>query len=135
MGTDPVTPAYDPGDDCNTCKDIIFNGITPLYVEAHVSGVEACPGGPAFDPNGVWLLTQVLECQWLGGAGGVGFNWILQLNSSIFTIVSGPAFFFSGTILSRCISTFTNDLVVCNVPATSGINGTVEVFWGPTIGP
>lgn len=135
MGIDPENTDYEEGDECPLCVDVLFDGVTPKYVEAHVEGVEVCPGGPAFDPNGVWLLEQIAACQWLGGAGGFGFIWILNAGASSFTIVSGPVFLFAGTDANDCVDEFSNNIVACNIPFEAGKNGTVKMFWGPTIGP
>lgn len=135
MGTDPVTPTYDPGADCNTCKDIIFDGVTPLYVEAHVDGIAACPGIPFALPNGVFLLTQTVPCTWIFNDGaGTAWQWILNPADSRFLITFVGFFWFVHIIAGVCNFTFTNTNV-CGVALAIGLGGTVEVFWGPTIDP
>lgn len=134
MGLPTDYGEYEEGDECPLCAATLFGGVTPKYVEAHVVGVDVCPGGPAFDPNGTWRLEQIAPCQWLGGAAGWGFVWILNPGESSFTIVSGPVFLFAGISVSDCVDVFINQQFECDLPFTAGVGGTVDVFWGPTIG-
>ena len=135
VGTFPETPAYPEGAECAVCVSALFGGVTPKYVEAHVDGVIDCPGGPVFDPNGVVLLTQNAACGWLGGKGGFAYNWILLVGQSIFRIESGLQTFFTAAPLIECVTEFTNLHTACTGGVVLGKDGTVEIFWGPTIGP
>lgn len=133
MGIDPINPGYPPGDDCVNCQDIIFNGITPLYVEAYVSGISACPAaGPLQPPSGVFVLTQIAPCSWLFFDGVIAYQWTLTDVDSNFVIAAHPILWFSHTDPTECVSTFTNQLA-CGPANHFGTGGAVEVFWGPTL--
>lgn len=135
MGLDPEFPGFESGDECPLCVESLFNGTTPKYVEVDVFDLELCPGAPPLELNGTFLLTQTAPCQWLGGPPGVGMVWILNIGQSLFTIVSGPVFFFSGVVAASCIDAFVNLIVNCNPPFQMGKNGYATLWWGPTIGP
>ncbi len=135
MGLDPENTDYEEGDACALCVDALFDGSTPKYVEAHVEGVEVCPGAPPVDPNGVHLLTQQLACAWAVTTAGLTYAWTLNVGQSIFSIFSGPVRFFSSTVAIACLDSFTNGFNACIPPLQLGKNGTVKLFWGPTIGP
>ncbi len=135
MGTKPDTPAYEPGDDCDACKSVIFNEITPKYVEAHVEDITVCPGFVAPTPNGVFLLTQTVPCQWVGFFNGWAYRFQLSVFNTSFAILAGPSIVFTSTILIICQTSFTNQNGPCNLPFSVGTGGTVDVFWGPTIDP
>ncbi|MBA7673968.1 hypothetical protein ES703_82175 [subsurface metagenome] len=135
MGLKPTFPDYYPGAPCPDCRDVIFDGVTPMFVEAWVFGIALCLGAPPFDPNRVWLLEQTAPCQWLGGEAGFGFSLIYTPTNSIFTISSGPVVLFSDNIALTCQTLFNNLNLICNFPNPAGINGWVTIFWGPGIGP
>lgn len=133
MGTDPITPIFDPGADCNLCKDVIFDGVTPLYVEAHVMGIEQCPAMREVPEDSVVILTQDTTCRWLLNGPPWTYVWDLIAGQSLFTITFAGQFAFQQIVAINCLSTFTNANIHCGFPV-AGINGTVEVLWGPTIG-
>lgn len=135
MGIDPENPDYEPGIDCPTCKSVIFDEITPKYVEANVVGIVLCPGFVVPTPNGVILLTQTGPCQWVGGFNGWAYLYSLTFINSTFAISAGPSICFTHTIAVICQSAFTNQNAACALPFSVGLGGTANVFWGPTIGP
>lgn len=135
MGTNPETPNYEPGNKCVYCWEILFNDITPKYVEADISGIEKCI--PAFPdpPNGTFLLEQqVNACQWRYAVGPIIMTWELRVDESRFIILAAGAIWFNSIVGDTCIDAFVNQNV-CGVGPTLGENGYALCYWGPTIGP
>lgn len=134
MGTDPETSDYDPGNDCTVCVDVLFDGVTPKYVEADVVGIVKCIGVPDDPPSGTFLLTQaVLACLWQYTENGLFINWELRAGSSILT-VGVPGFrWFHATVFEICWDAFVNQNV-CGAGPVIGEDGYVTLWWGPTIG-
>lgn len=135
MGTDPETDDYESGLECALCVDELFDGLTPKYVEADVSGVVMCAGVPQPDPNGTFLLTQVLACRWELVGPVWRYRWTLAVGVSVFEIQAGPSFCFTSSPAFECFDTFVNSLIACSPPFVIGHSGYVLCYWGPTIGP
>lgn len=135
MGLRTTFPDYYPGGPCNVCKDVIFEGVTPMFVEAWVFGIVKCPGIPIEPPNGNFLLTQtVLPCVWEYVDVPLVIRWRLLADRSIFDIRWFESFWFFARIDDICFDTFDNENV-CGVGLIAGDNGWVTIFWGPGIGP
>ena len=135
MGIFPPTDDFPLGVACGTCTASIFPDGTPLYVEAHVTGIVACPLFPGAQmPNGVFLLTQTAACIWFFASPTFFFTFALTAIDSQFTIGGAGLVFFSSGIAAICQTSFSNQ-ANCAVPATAGSGGSADVFWGPTIGP
>lgn len=135
MGTSPPNPTYEAGDECTHCHSVIFNDVTPKYVEIVVSDIDVCPLaiGPA--PDGTFLLTQrEIPCIWSLNLGRFTYSWRLTATNSVLTINEGLQIWFAAETFTACIDTFVNDTFCAN-PQDDGVNGTVTVHWGPTIGP
>lgn len=135
MGLDPEYPDYEEGDECPLCVDLLFDGLTPKYVEADVSGIVACPLIPMSPPVGTFLLTQTYDpCKWEYMTPEFVITWGLEPDRSYLTIwVAGGKWFYS-EVLDQCFDAFVNELD-CSVGLTLGENGYVTLWWGPTIGP
>lgn len=135
MGLDPEFPDYEEGDACPVCVDILFNGVTPKYVEIDVSGITKCPIAIGDPPNGTFLLTQVQPCIWRASVFPDNFEWNLQVARSFFKIFQTPfEIWFSSDWAVECYDAFVNQNI-CGVGPAYGANGYVLVWWGPTIGP
>lgn len=135
MGLPPELPDYTPGVACPSCEATLFGGVTPLYVEAHVQGVIECPGLPT-GVNGVILLTQGgPPCNWVFNTPAIFWRWTIGPAGSEFAISTGGALYFTDPSGVNCRTTFTNTSPGCVPFVFAGHGGTVEVFWGPTIGP
>lgn len=135
MGLDPKHPDYEPGNQCNVCKDILFAGVTPKYVEADVSGINPCPGIEDPAPNGTFLLTQgVNPCFWQYTTNGLFINWELRIDRSILSIGVLGLWWFRAIVEDTCFDAFVN-VNVCGEGPVIGENGYVLLYWGPTIGP
>lgn len=135
MGTKPETPDYEAGNNCTHCNSVIFDDVTPKYIEVHISGVVACPLFPVPMPNGVGLLTQQeAPCNWIGGMPGFNMGLAFGAGQTHFLISFGALFYFESLILLPCQTILPNQQV-CGFPAIAGHQGTAEFFWGPTIGP
>ncbi len=136
MGTDPAKPDYEPGRRCGTCEDILFNGVTPKYVEVDFSGIVCCPGiqGPA--PNGTYLLTQnaINPCQWDAGFPTDIRRWRLEPARSYLLLMEGGFNWFNSYPYLTCMDAFINENV-CPLNLAVGFDGYAVCFWGPTIGP
>jgi len=135
MGLAPEYPDYEEGDECEVCVDILFDGSTPKYVEAYVTGVTLCPGAPSIVIDGTFLLTQSGPCVWGLIVAGILYTWTLRVGQSVFGITSGPAIFFSSIVNDDCYDAFVNQNGPCNWPFIAGTGGYVLLYWGPTIGP
>lgn len=135
MGLDPEYPVYEPGDECALCVDLLFDGLTPKYVEVDVSGITKCPIAPVDPPNGVFLLTQTAPCRWqLLTDDFVAFIWELNNNQSIFSILRLGMIWFKANVAFDCFDAFVNENV-CGVGPVWGEDGYALCYWGPTIGP
>lgn len=136
MGIDPENPDYEPGDECTRCVNVLFNGLTPKYVEADISLIVKCPFAIGDPPNGTVLLTQnpMSSCQWIAGAHPNFITWTLLAGHSIFSAGTIPFFWFFADVAFECIDAFVNTLV-CGVGPTYGESGYAACWWGPTIGP
>lgn len=135
MGTDPSTDDYEPGIQCPLCKDVLFDGITPKYVEADIFGIIQCPGKPAVPTNGTCLLTQTFACRWFGLYEGWDVTWNLAGLASGLDISQVLLRAFVGFVADDCIDAFVNVQVDCVAPFNCGRDGYVTLWWGPTIGP
>lgn len=135
MGTAPDNDDYDSGDDCAICLDVLFDGVTPKYVEADVFGVVKCPMAFGDPPAGTFLLTQTAPCSWMYLFDGkYSLSWDLRPHDSTFIITFPGFFWFLSIVLEPCFDAFVNQNV-CGVGPTFGENGYVTLWWGPTIGP
>lgn len=135
MGLDPEFDEYEEGDECPSCVDILFDGVTPKYVEADISGIIKCPMVIPDPPNGTVLLTQTVPCTWKTVVGINFYEWILGPASSMFTIYSAPTFVWFVHIRALlCCDAFVNSNV-CGVGGAMGDSGYATIWWGPTIGP
>ncbi len=135
MGLDPEFPNYEAGVDCAVCKSVIFNEVTPKYIEANVQGVLPCPTPPLVFTNGVYQLPQTAPCLWnLILPGLINVAYQLNIGSSTFSVTAPPFIFFVEQIFVNCQTSFTNT-AVCGVGGAIASGGTAEVFWGPTIDP
>ncbi|MBA7696618.1 hypothetical protein ES703_105268 [subsurface metagenome] len=134
MGLAPTFDDYAGGAACAVCKDEIFNGKTPFFIEAWVFSVDLCPPDPGPSPNGVHLLSQKEPCLWELLGPVWRFQWELTPALSRFDIQAGPSFSFHSVVEEICIDTFDNELLICAHPFVIGINGWVTIFWGPGIG-
>jgi len=135
MGTDPSTDDYSEGDECALCVDLLFDGLTPKYVEAFITGIDKCPISPWEPPTGTALLTQIQPCVWTGLIGVSQIQWVLQPGQSILKIFPNVFWsFFNSIVADDCIDAFVNQNV-CGVGGSYGENGYVLLYWGPTIGP
>ena len=137
MGTKPITPTFETGDDCELCGCPDLGENTPRYIEAHISGIVDCPGAILPAPDGVYLLEQfnVRPCIWGTNIGIQSIILNYENEDSIFEIqVTNNILWFQHQTGLKCSSSFINQLVLCggDIQATGG---TVTVFWGPTIGP
>lgn len=135
MGTKPPTPTFEPGVACAQCEATMFGGVTPKYVEANVQGIVKCPGVMIDPPAGVFLLTQqAAPCFWLYLIPGFFIEYRLQAGTATILIWEAGFWWFSAGPGAPCLSSFVNNQV-CGTPPWIGESGTVEIFWGPTIGP
>ncbi len=135
MGTDPETPAYEEGVKCVVCWELLFDDITPKYIEVDFSGVEACPGAPLDVINGTFLLTQsVDECLWSLVWGVYFIDFRLRPGESRLRAGSPGLVCFQSIVADDCIDAFVNQNV-CGVGPVYGENGYGLCYWGPTIGP
>lgn len=133
MGLDPDDDDYDEGVECATCVDVSFDGVTPLYVWVHVSGVENC-GVLNFAYNGSFKLEQTANpCIWSGAFTRNGQRGSIEYKaaptSSVFMSWIDPwVTIFHGVDVDPCIDEFDN-ILVC-APAVCH-NGRAIVTWGP----
>lgn len=135
MGLDPEHPDYEPGVQCVLCKDLLFDGVTPKYVEADISGIERCPIAIGPTPDGTFLLTQSAACRWQYlSPDDIAFIWELNPGTSIFSILRLGFIWFRSNVPDNCIDAFVNQNV-CGVGPVYGENGYALCYWGPTIGP
>lgn len=135
MGTKPDKDVFEPGEECPTCVDILFGGITPKYVEVDVVDIEKCPGPAIEIPDGTYLLTQSeFPCIWHGFYDVGVFLWDLRADDSRFHIGIPDKTFFWSLVEDTCIDAFVNQ-ETCDMPGALGFNGYVTCWWGPTIGP
>jgi len=135
MGLRPDYPDYEPGIDCFVCNDLLFNGVTPKYVEADISGISKCLPELPDPPNGTFLLTQQANpCVWLLTAAGMSYVWELRIDRSLFYVIIAGGQWFNSEVMHTCFDAFVNQNV-CGVGAVYGENGYGLCYWGPTIGP
>ncbi|MBA7680739.1 hypothetical protein ES703_89060 [subsurface metagenome] len=135
MGTLPPTPAYEEGDECPVCVDLLFGGVTPKYVEIDVTGLNRCPIATEDPPDGTYLLTQAAPCLWTLTVGNRGYAWRLLNGRSILRLDWIGFFnFFYSSVLESCYDAFANQ-TVCGLPNDWAEDGYVTCWWGPTIGP
>lgn len=133
MGLSPEYPDYQGGVACNLCKDVIFDGKTPFFVEAWVSGIIQCPGMRTVPGNITVLLSQDTPCRWILNGPPWTYVWELSTAQSLMTITFGGEFAFQRILTAECISEFKNANQTCGLPV-AGRFGFVFIFWGPTIG-
>lgn len=135
MGLDPEHPDYEPGVPCPVCEDILFDGVTPKYVECVLSGIERCPGSPDEDVNGTYLLEQQPDpCLWWYFSAPISIRWRLGGAASRLEVWRGVESWFDSTVLDVCFDAFVNGNV-CGVWPAIGHEGYAVLWWGPTIGP
>lgn len=134
MGTPPPSEIWEEGAACATCVDVIFDGSTPKYVEAHVKDVIICPGVPPPGPDGVLVLPQLAACTWGVAKGAWTYRYQLFAGTSLFSIMAGPGIAFFHQPIAICQTSFTNQQLVCAPPFGIAKLGTCEIYWGPTIG-
>ncbi|MBA7580470.1 hypothetical protein ES708_22362 [subsurface metagenome] len=138
MGLDPTDPVFEPGAQCGNCKDVIFGGITPKYIELRMHDVVQC-AGPTAPPNGVILMTQQggSPCIYNGNIGVSFFTIIFKAaTTEVFVlIIIGAVFYYWFRNLNALVC---SDLVantnVCPGAQIIGEGGHVHLYWGPTIG-
>lgn len=136
MGEDPNDNDYEAGDDCNACKNIIFDGITPEFVWMQVDGIAKCPGFPVDMPNGLFLLQQsAAPCVWFLSQGGWNFIWSIGAGSAANITLAAPPnpSAFNGFSDPDCDTNFANDNAICG-PTVAGTGGNVRIYWGPSVG-
>lgn len=136
MGDPPDLDEWPPGDDCAQCKSVIFDEITPKYVEVLIAGLVKCPLAVLDPPDGVYLLEQdnIIPCLWGGLAGPIGLSWFLNAGKSLFQADIGMGlFWFQHQTNNPCDTIFTNQLGPCGGDVQA-IGGTADIFWGRTIG-
>ncbi|MBA7699059.1 hypothetical protein ES703_107744 [subsurface metagenome] len=134
MGLDPEHPNYEPGIECPLCVDLLFNGLTPKYVEADIFGIDQCPAMDPVPGDSTVLLTQDIACRWIHDGPPWSFVWELTPGQSLFTVTWAMQFAFQRIVADNCIDAFVNANDHCGFPV-AGINGYVTCWWGPTIGP
>ncbi len=135
MGIDPENPDYEPGDECPRCVDVLFDGVTPKYVEADIVDIEDCPAsGILVPPNGTYLLTQFAPCEWRYFVDNLLIGWKLEIGQSRLFIGFNPGEWFFALVAHECIDAFANELN-CGPGNVFGEKGYVTLWWGPTIGP
>lgn len=135
MGLSPTDPTYAVGDRCGECEDTLFGGTTPKYVFANCLDIVPCPGYVQWSGNQLVLLTQVMPCAWTGAAGVFILYWFLNVAETRFKIIGPDGVVFLRVYQIGCIDFFTNVHEACGGFMFSGAEGTVEIWWGPTIGP
>lgn len=135
---EPFPPPWEPGGACTTCEDVIFDGVTPIFVYAFAQDIIKCPGAPPAlpNPNHVIRMTQqalqpcVWEANFISGIFKYTYLYWFTVGFSYMTIqeLAGWLVFYN-RIMINCQDHFTNELV-CGAPffpAFSG--GTVDCFW------
>lgn len=134
----PWPPTYEEGDECGICVDDLFDGKTPLYTYAQVTGVDFCNvqgGWP--DLNRVIRLTQdpISPCFWHARVDGVfplalGYSYILGAVNSQFGIGGIPAGNFFHDLIPAACRHFFNNANVCGPPLfPMGFGGTCHIVW------
>lgn len=137
MGLDPPGDHYDGGANCADCVDAIFNGKTPAWIMAVISGVSKCPIAPTAFPNGIHLLQQSVgdPCVWEKAFGLFGITYTLTDVDSLFQITfSGVFNHFIDLRDDPCQVGFDNEITGCGL-GDFGFGGNAFVFWGPGVGP
>lgn len=140
MGENPDFNNWSAGVQCNHCKDVIFDGVTPEYVMASFSDIVKCPLAPIGigAPNGSYLLTQdaIDPCKWGGAGPTFVITWSISPDAFLFVLdVAGPArSWFLGLGGAGCDDSFGNSLIDCD-PGEWGFGGTGIITWGPSIHP
>lgn len=135
MGLPPEHPDYEPGNDCAVCHSLLFDDVTPKYIEVDFSGVVACPGAPLPVLNGTYLLTQSGDpCLWSIAWDVFFIDYRLRFNESRLRAGSPGLTCFQSIVLDSCFDAFANQNV-CGVGPVYGENGYGLCYWGPTIGP
>lgn len=135
MGLAPGFFDYEAGSVCPHCHATLFNGRTPMYVELELADLVKCPLAVYPPPNGVWLLPQVLPCEWYYECIPYRFHWILGDTVSFINVWSIPIRpYFYSQVLNWCLDGFANETAPCG-GASQAVGGTAKLRWGPTIGP
>jgi len=135
MGLDPTDPDYEAGVICALCVDVIFNGVTPKYVWANISGVLDCATSLLSAVNGTYKLTQdpVAKCYFLGSYDP--FQYILNLGPfgyfEVREILNPGNFWFQEKFKPDCSTSFANQLVCGSPPFGFTFQGVCTITWGP----
>lgn len=117
-----------------TCVDRIFDGSTPKYVLACVSGGVSCYPLFASYPRGPYLLTQRegSNVSWYRETSNIWIEWVLQDTYTRF-LMGGSyrgmrRFWFDSGIQPICDFLMDNTLV-CGPGGPLGQGGNVRLFW------
>lgn len=135
MGIDPTEETYTEADDDGRCHFDLFDGRTPKYIEAHVSGIIKCPVATSGPPNGTFILTEHAPNKYSYEASQAYYFLEFDAGHTDFWITSLPglADFFLGAG-DECDDEIANGLSDCT-PPNWGHSGNVKLFWGPGISP
>lgn len=136
MGLDPNDDSYEPGNACGRCHNVIFDGVTPKYIQAVITGIVKCPLAPTEAPNGTYVLEQQADsCLWIFTNPIKGYICQLQFHAggTGFGFHEVHGHWFNASPVNQCDDLFVNENV-CGPGHIWGVSGTAKVFWGPGIG-